>query len=90
MKVFATAMENDSTALKPAIQYDENQQINVGLKDRADIRFVNLNPNPKPEFLKENVVTEANVTYQAGPFILHGEFSGAKSVVYFEAKWGDS
>lgn len=24
---------------------------------------INLNPNPKPEFLKENVVTEANVTY---------------------------
>lgn len=63
LNVFVTAMENDSTALKPTIQYDENQQINVGLKDRADIPFVNLNPNPKPEFLKENVVTEANVTY---------------------------
>ena len=25
LKVFGTAMENDSTALKPAIQYDENQ-----------------------------------------------------------------
>ena len=63
LKVFGTAMENDSTALKPAIQYDENQQLNVGLRDRVDIRFVNQNPNPKPEFLKKNVVSEANVTY---------------------------
>ena len=56
-------MENDGTALKPAIQYDESQQVNVGLKDRADIRFVNLNSDPKPEFLKKNIVSEANVTY---------------------------
>ena len=56
-------MENDSTALKAAIQYDEKQHINVCLKESADIKFVNLNPNPKPEFLKENAVTEANVTY---------------------------
>ena len=56
-------MENDDTALKPAIQYDEKQQINVGLKERADIRFVNSNPDPKAEYLKENIVTEANVTY---------------------------
>jgi len=63
LKVFGTAMENDSTALKPAIQYDKNQQLNVGLRDRVDIRFVNQNPNPKPEFLKKNVVSEANVTY---------------------------
>ena len=54
-------MENDSTALKPAIQYDKKQEINVGLKDRADIVFVASNPDPKPEFLKENIVSEANV-----------------------------
>ena len=56
-------MENDGTALKPAIQYEEKQQINVGLKMTADIEFVKANPVPKSEFLKENVVTEANVTY---------------------------
>lgn len=63
VKVIGTAMENDGTALKPAIQYDEKQQINVGLKMTADIEFVKANPVPKSEFLKENVVTEANVTY---------------------------
>lgn len=63
LKVYAVAMENDGTALKPAIQYDEKQQINVGLKDRADIRFVNSNQEPKPEFLKENIVSEANISY---------------------------
>lgn len=25
--------------------------------------YLKMYPNPKPEFLKENVVTEANVTY---------------------------
>ena len=34
IKAFGVAMENDDTALKPAIQYDEKQQINVGLKKR--------------------------------------------------------
>lgn len=63
IKVFGTALENDSTALKPSIQFDENQNLNVGLKDRVDIHFVAANPAPKPECLKDNVVTEANVTY---------------------------
>ena len=63
VKVIGAAMENDGTALKPAIQYDEKQQTNVGLKMTADIEFVKANPVPKSEFLKENVVTEANVTY---------------------------
>lgn len=63
LKVYGAAMENDGTALKPGIQYDENQQVNVGLKERADIQFVNLNSDPKPEFLKKNIVSEANVTY---------------------------
>ena len=63
VKVIGAAMENDGTALKPAVQYDEKQQINVGLKMTADIEFVKANPVPKSEFLKENVVTEANVSY---------------------------
>lgn len=32
-------MENDGTALKPAIQFDEKQQINIGIKDRAQLTF---------------------------------------------------
>ena len=30
---------------------------------RGDIPLVNSNPDPKAEYLKENIVTEANVTY---------------------------
>ena len=63
VKVIAAAMENDGTAFKPSIQFDEKQQVNVGLKMTADIEFVKSNPVPKFEFLKENVVTEANVTF---------------------------
>jgi len=57
IKVFGTAMENDSTALKPSIQFDENQNLNIGLKDRVDIRFVAANLAPKPKLLTDNVVT---------------------------------
>lgn len=63
IKVFGTPIENDSTALKTWIQFDENQNVNVGLKDRVNIRFVTANPAPKPDFVRDNVVTEANVTY---------------------------
>ena len=63
VKIFGTAMENDSTALKPSIQFDENQNLNIGLKDRFDIRFVAANPAPTPDFLRDCVVTEANITY---------------------------
>ena len=63
VKSFAIALENDGTALKPGIQYDEQLQINVGLKDRADFAFVEANPNPTSDFLRSNVVTEANVSY---------------------------
>ena len=58
-----TALENDSTALKLLIQFDENKNINIGLKDKVDICLVAANPAPKPEFLKDNIVTEANVSY---------------------------
>ena len=53
-------MDDDWTALKPAIQYDEKQQISVGLKMTADIEFIKANLVPKSEFLKENVVTTDN------------------------------
>ena len=39
LKAYGVAMENDGTALKPAIQFDEKQQINIGIKDRAQLTF---------------------------------------------------
>ena len=63
VKVIPVACANDSTALKPGMQYDEQQHVIVGLKDVTTFNFVSANPNPEPEFLKENVVTEVNVTY---------------------------
>ena len=36
---------------------------NVGLKPKINIQFVKNNPSPSPEFLKENVITEANVSF---------------------------
>ncbi len=63
VKVMGVALENDGTALKPSIQFDDSLNINVGLKDQIDIGYVRSNPSPKPEYLRDNVVTEANVSY---------------------------
>ena len=60
VKSFAIALENDGTALKPSIQYDEQL---VGLQERADFAFVKSNPNPTSQYLHSNVVTEANVSF---------------------------
>ena len=62
LRVFGVSVQNDSTPLKPSIQFDEQQHINVGLSDRIHIRFVSQNPEPSPEFLKEKVITEVNVS----------------------------
>ena len=61
VKVIGVALENDGTALKPGIQFDDRTKKNVGLKQDVDLKFVRDNPNPTPEFLKTNILTEANV-----------------------------
>ncbi|VDH93896.1 Hypothetical predicted protein [Mytilus galloprovincialis] len=64
VKVIGLTMANDGTALKPSILYDEHQKVNVGLKDTASLDFVRKNSNPDPDFLRQNVVTDAaDITY---------------------------
>ena len=63
VKVIGVALENDGTALKPGIQFDDRVKKNVGLKQDVDLKFVKDNPNPTPEFLKANILTEANVSF---------------------------
>ena len=63
VKVIGIAMENDGTAIKPGIQFDERMKRNVGLKQYVDLKFVKENPSPTAEFLRENVITEVNVSF---------------------------
>lgn len=63
VKVYAVSMQNDGTALKPGIEFDEQQLVNVGLVNRVDIQYVKNHLIPDPEWLKSNVISEANVTY---------------------------
>ena len=63
VKVIGAALENDGTALKPGIHFDDRVKKNVGLKQEVDLTFVKENPNPTPEFLKANILTEANVSF---------------------------
>ena len=63
LTVFPCALANDGTALKPAIEFDSRLKENVGLKTTVDIiYYVKANPSPSPEFLRENLVTEAIVS----------------------------
>ena len=62
-KVIGAVMQNDGTELQPGILFDEALKCNVGLKPKINIQLVKNNPSPSPKFLKENVVTEANVLF---------------------------
>lgn len=50
------------TALKFEFEFDSRLKENVGLKTPVNIHYVKVNPSPSPEFLKENIVTEAIVS----------------------------
>ena len=56
------ACANDGTALKPAIEFDSRLKENVGLTIPIDLLYVLKNPSPSPDFLKENIVTDAIVS----------------------------
>lgn len=60
--IYGAVLQNNGTALQPEIQFDDIQKRNVGVKTKVDLKFVKENPSPTPEFLKENVITEANVS----------------------------
>lgn len=57
------AFGNDGTALKPAIEFYSRLKENVGLTIHVDLRYVLKTPFPSPDFLKENIVTEALVSF---------------------------
>lgn len=63
VKVIGVALENDGTFLKPGIQFDDRAKKNVGLRQYVDLKFVRDNQHPTPEFLKTNILTEANVSF---------------------------
>ena len=62
IKVIPCALANDGIALKPAIKYDPRQKVNVGLTVPVDASFMKENPEPSPDFLKNNIITEALVS----------------------------
>ena len=64
IKVVGAAMQNDGTALQPGILFDEGLKCNVGLKAMVDLQFIKENPSSNVAFLKQNVITEANVSIQ--------------------------
>ena len=66
LKVLSVHVENDGTALKPALQFDLTQKCVVGLANgNHKMDFVNQHQDKSQEltsYLKENIATEASVT----------------------------
>ena len=60
--LYTCALANDDTSLKPAIEYDQFLKENVGLSFNMDLNYINSNPLPSPEQLKESIITEALVS----------------------------
>lgn len=65
LKVIPIVLQNDGTALKPSIQFDKSQQLNVGLDPPSSYTFVHNHPEPSPEFLGKHVILESNITCAA-------------------------
>ncbi len=65
VKVYATVVENDGTALKAGLRFDERLKTIVGLEETIiDHQYILDNPVPSPEFLKSKLITEALVIMQ--------------------------
>ena len=66
LKVLSVHVENDGTALKPALQFDPTQKCVVGLANgNHKMDFVYQHQDKSQEltsYLKENIATEASVT----------------------------
>jgi hypothetical protein len=67
VKVYPSSLQNDGTALKPGLRFDERQKKVVGLTDdiNVDCQYIDQHPTPSPDFIKEKLVTEALVTVQS-------------------------
>ena len=61
LNVIPCPLAKDGTALKPAIEFDSRLKENIGLKTPVDIHYAKENPSPSPEYLKNDIVTEAIV-----------------------------
>ena len=53
----------DGTALKPELEFDTRQKRIIGLTYKVDWNYVCDNPVPKPEEIKANLITSAEVTF---------------------------
>ena len=52
----------DGIALKPGLEFDPRQKKIIGLTNVVDYDFVRVHPSPDPEEIKNNLVTNADVT----------------------------
>lgn len=62
LSVIPCALANDGTALKPTIEFDPRLKDNMGLTKPVDLNFIQTNPTPSSDYLKDNIVTEAIVS----------------------------
>ncbi|CAH3171603.1 unnamed protein product [Porites lobata] len=63
VQVIGVSLTMDGTALKPGLEFDTRQKRIIGLTYKVDWNYVCDNPVPKPEEIKANLITSAEVTF---------------------------
>ena len=63
VQVIGVSLAMDGTALKPGLEFDTRQKRIIGLTYKVDWNYVCDNPVPKPEEIKANLITSAEVTF---------------------------
>ena len=63
VQVIGVSLAMDGTALKPELEFDTRQKRIIGLTYKVDWNYVCDNPVPKPEEIKANLITSAEVTF---------------------------
>jgi len=56
VKIVPVVLANDGTALKPSIQFDQTQQVNIGLTETVNYTFIKAHQQPDPDFLRNHVM----------------------------------
>ena len=63
VQVIGVSLAMDGTALKPGLEFDTRQKRIIGLTYKVDWNYVCNDPVPKPEEMKANLITSAEVTF---------------------------
>ena len=62
VQVFPCVLSNDGNPLKPGIEFNKRYKRNIGVDVTIDYNFIQNNKSQDPEFLKERLVTDIDIS----------------------------